>query len=187
MARIDELDILIRPKTGKVVASIPQLALHATGQDVGSALSLLENKKRALLEDMRAADIPDEFEQIPWSAGSPATRMVMASSGLWQFALKTLIVVAVLSAALLIPAGLLADKISKDLRVSFGGRQFWTKVEQELSRAADPSNDLPQEKKEKIRADLRAIVERWRPYAAELGPLVSDLRGETPQVCSPGN
>jgi len=187
MARIDELDIVIRPKTGKVVASIPQLGLHAIGEDAHSALSSLENKKRLLLEDMKAADVPDEFDQVPWTAGSPATRIVRASDNLWQFGLKSLIVVVIFSAALLIPAGLLAAKIRNDLRVSFGGQQFWTKLEHELSRAADPSNDLPQEKKEKIQADLRAIVERWRPYAAELAPLFSDLRGETPQVRPPRN
>jgi hypothetical protein len=185
MARIDELDIVIRHRTDKVVASIPQLGLHAIGEDAGSALSSLENKKRALLEDMKAADVPDEFVLVPWMAGSPATGTGMASP--WQFALKFLIVVIVLSAVVLIPAGLLAAKIRNDLRASFGGRQFWTKLEHELSRAADPSNDLPEEKKEKIQADLRAIVERWRPYAAELAPLFSDLRGETPQVRPPRN
>jgi hypothetical protein len=187
MARIDELDMVIRPKTGKVVASIPQLALHATGEDVASALSLLENKKRALLEDMQAAGVPDEFDQVP-VAGLPATRMVMQSGSAWQFALKLLIVVVVLSAAVLITAGLLADKIKKDLRgVSLGGHQFWTKLESELSRMADPSNDLPDAKKKKIISDLRIVVERLRPYAAELGPLFSDLRGEATQVSPPRN
>ena len=67
----------------------------------------------------------------------------MPSSNLWQFALKTLIVVVIVSAALLIPAGLLADKIRNDLRgLSLGGRGFWTKLESELSRVADPNSDL---------------------------------------------
>jgi hypothetical protein len=188
MARIDELDILIRHKRGKVVASIPQLGLHATGQDVGSALSSLENKKKVLLEDLKAADVLDEFERVPWTAASPEARIVMQSGNLWQFALKTLTVVVIVSAALLIPAGLLADKIRNDVRgLSLGGRSFWTKLESELSRAADPSRDLPEERKKKILADLRAVVERLRPYAAELGPLFSDLRGDTSQVHPPRN
>jgi hypothetical protein len=187
MARIDELDIVIRRKTGKVVASIPQLALHATGQDVASALSLLENKKRALLEDMQAAGVPDEFDQVP-VAGLPATRAVMKPGSVWQFVLKFLIVVVVLSAVVLITTGLLADKIKNDLRsVSLGGHQFWTKLESELSRMADPSNDLPAAKKKKILSDLQIVVERLRPYAAELGPFFSDLRGETSQVRPPRN
>ena len=113
----------------------------------------------------------------------------MAQSGsLWHFALKTLIVVVIVSAALLIPAGLLADKIRNDFRgLSVGGRGFWTKLELELSRAADPSSGLSEEKKKKILADLRAVVERLRPYAAELGPLFSDLRGDTSQVHPPRN
>jgi hypothetical protein len=188
MARIDELDILIRHKSSKVVASIPQLGLYAAGQDVGSALSSLENKKKALLEDLKAADISDEFEQVPWTAGPPGARIVAQSGSLWHFALKTLIVVVIVSAALLIPAGLLADKIRNDFRgLSIGGRGFWTKLESELSRAADPSSGLSEEKKKKILADLRAVVERLRPYAAELGPLFSDLRGDTSQVHPPRN
>ena len=188
MARIDELDILIRQKRGKIVASIPQLGLHATGQDIGAALSSLETKKKALLEDLKAADILDEFEQVPWAASSPGARIVMQSGNLWQFALKTLIVVVLVSAALLIPAGLLADKIRNDFRgLSLGGRGFWTKLESELSRVADPSSDLSEEKKKKILADLRAVVERLRPYAAAVGPLFSDLRGDASQLHPPRN
>jgi hypothetical protein len=183
MARIDELDILIRHKSGKTVASIPQLGLHATGQDVRSAVSALENKKKILLEDLKAADVPDEFDQVPWAVGSQGTKVIMQSGSLSQFALKTLIIVIIVSAALLIPVGLLANKISKDFRgLSVGGRGFWTKLESELGRAADPSSDLPEERKKKILADLKTVVERWRPYAAELGPLFSDLRGDTSQV-----
>jgi len=186
MASIDELDIVIRHKAGKVVASIPQLPFHAIGGDARSALSLLEKKKRALLEDIKAAEVPDEFEQVPWIAGSSATRMVTQSGSVWQFALKFLIAVIMLSAAVLIMAGLLGDKIKKELGgVSVGGHQFWMKLESELSRMADPNSDLPDAKKKKVLADLRVIVERWRPYAAELGPLFSDLRGGTPQVRAP--
>lgn len=183
MVSINELDIVVvRRKSGKVVASIPQLGLYGIGPNATSALSALEQKKAALLDDMKAAEVPDEFDRVAWSAGSP-TRVDVQRGNLWQFPLKVLVVVVVLSAAMLIPAGLLAKKIQKDLAgFSTGGRQFWTKLESELGRAADPSSDLPEAKKQKILSDLRAIVERWRPYAAQLGPLFSDLRGETPRT-----
>ncbi len=180
MGSINELDIVLRQKSGKVVASIPQLGLYGIGPNATSALSALEQKKAALLDDMKAAEVPDEFERVAWSAGSP---MRVQRGNLRQFLLKVLIVVVLLSAATLIPAWLLATKIQKDLAgFSTGGRQFWTKLESELGRAADPSSDLPEAKKRKILSDLRAIVERWRPYAAQLGPLFSDLRGETPRT-----
>jgi hypothetical protein len=52
---------------------------------------------------------------------------------------------------------------------------------------ADPSSDLSEEKKKKILADLRAVVERLRPYAAAVGPLFSDLRGDASQLHPPRN
>ena len=78
---------------------------------------------------MKAADIPDEFDYFP-SATTPAgTRMVAQPGSLSQFALKGLIVVALISLVLLIPAELSAEKVRKDMAsLSIGGRQFWTKL-----------------------------------------------------------
>jgi len=184
MASIEELDIVIRRRTsGKIVASIPQLSLYAVGNDTYSALSSLDDKKKRLLDDMKEADIPDEFDYLP-SATTPAgTRMVTQPGSLSQFALKALILVALIFLVLLVPAGLLAEKARKDMAsLSFGGRQFWTKLETQLSRGADPSSDLPEAKKQQILADLRVVVDRWRPYAAELGRFISDLRGDNAQA-----
>jgi hypothetical protein len=47
---------------------------------------------------------------------------------------------------------------------SMGARQAWAKIEQELDRAADPSTDLPPEKKQKLINDVHTIVARWRPF-----------------------
>ena len=115
MASIEELDIVIRRRTsGKIVASIPQLSLYAVGNDTHSALSSLDDKKRRLLDDMKEADIADEFDYLP-SATTPAgTRMVTQPGSLSQFALKALIVVALISLVLLVPAGLLAEKARKE-------------------------------------------------------------------------
>ena len=47
---------------------------------------------------------------------------------------------------------------------SLGGRQFWTKLESELDKLADPRTDLPPEKKAKILSQIKAISDRWRPF-----------------------
>lgn len=44
-----------------------------------------------------------------------------------------------------------------------GGRRFWSKLEEELDRAAAPGSDLSAEKKEKLINNIRTIAARWRP------------------------
>lgn len=49
-----------------------------------------------------------------------------------------------------------------------GGREFWTKVESEIDKLADAKNDLPPEKRKKLLAQIRAISDRWGPFAHEV-------------------
>ena len=46
MSRVDELDVVIRHKGGKVIAGIPQIGLYAKGDDVNVALAALGNVPR---------------------------------------------------------------------------------------------------------------------------------------------
>jgi hypothetical protein len=170
MVSINELDIVVRRKSGKVVASIPQLGLYGIGPNATSALSALEQKKAALLDDMKAAEVPDEFDRVAWSAGSP-TRVDIQRGNLWQFLLKVLVVVVVLSAAMLIPAGLLAKKIQKDLAgFSTGGRQFYCRTLAPLRSSIGPA----------------IFGSAWRnsPYASILqlnaAPVAADRSSQTP-------
>jgi hypothetical protein len=57
-----------------------------------------------------------------------------------------------------------------------GGAQFWTKVEGELERAVDPAHDMPPEKKRKLLSQIHILVERWRPFVAEVAPLFADFQ-----------
>lgn len=45
-----------------------------------------------------------------------------------------------------------------------GGAAFWTDVERKLDKLADPSSDLPPEKKQKILRNIRVLSDRWRPF-----------------------
>jgi hypothetical protein len=176
MASIDELDIVIRRKGETVVASIPQLGLVATGSESQSALSALEQKKRMVLEDMKVAGVADDFEIRSWSRGAQIGGQSVRWGGILEFLVKFAIVLLVLSGIGVASASVVTAKIKEQTRM--GGAQFWAKLESDLARAADPAHDLPEQKKKKILSDLRAIVDHWKPFAAELAPVFLALRGE---------
>jgi hypothetical protein len=97
-------------------------------------------------------------------------------SGLALFAIKTCIVAAVIVVSTIIVANAVIDSVEGStartmdkfraqwLQTPIGGTQFWSKVEHELDRAADPKSDLPPEQKQKLVNDVRVIVARWRPF-----------------------
>ena len=62
-------------------------------------------------------------------------------------------------------------RASLDTGALRGGSQFWARIEQDLERQADPRNDLPEARKEKLLADLRVVVARWRPFVTEASKL----------------
>jgi hypothetical protein len=92
------------------------------------------------------------------------------------FAIKTCIVVVAISVGSLFVLEAVVDNLQEvavhtisDLRrqitqTPIGGRQFGSKVEEELDRAADPSSELPPEKRQKLLNDVHVIVARWRPF-----------------------
>jgi hypothetical protein len=97
-----------------------------------------------------------------------------------RFAAKTCIVALVTSACTIFVASWairnLEDSIARTIstqsrtisaqltKIPIGGARFWEKIEHELDSAADPSADLPPEKKERLLNDVRVIVARWRPF-----------------------
>ena len=184
MNRIDELDVVIRQKPNKVIAGIPQLRLYASGKNVSEALDHLGKKKKDLIEDLKEVGELDSFE-IPSPAGPAAVRW-QTSSSLKQFTLKTAIVIFLIGAAIIIPGTIVVRKLEKwadrtmvlvqaekQKLKQLTGRAFWARVEAELDRAADPKNAIPEEKKQKLLANIRAIATQWRPFVIEAGALIS--------------
>ena len=104
MSRLDELDVVIRRKNGKVIAGFPQLGLFAKADDVNAALAALDAKKKAFVADLEEAGELDtlEIEDRPASTRRVAT--ITPAGGLGQFALKTGIVVCCVVAAFVISA-----------------------------------------------------------------------------------
>lgn len=179
MNQLDKFDISIRRKGDKITAAVPQLGLYATDTDMHSALDALERKKVALLEDLTAAG---EIDNLPAVAFTDPV-LPSTSYGLFRFLLKAVIVVALVGVAIVVTTNLVTAKIDliaakvESTRLAWqaslqeytkiGGAQFWLKVEKGLDQLADPKSEMPEEKRQKILADIRAIRERWWPFFAE--------------------
>jgi hypothetical protein len=93
-----------------------------------------------------------------------------------HFAAKTCIVALVISFCTIFVANWLirsledstdrtiSAQLAKMAEIPIGGARFWEKIERALDSAADPSSDLPPEKKQKLLNDVRVIAARWRPF-----------------------
>jgi hypothetical protein len=182
MNPLDKFDVSIRRNGDKITAAVPQLGLYATGTDMHSALDALERRKAALLEDLTAAGEIENLSAVALANPvSPPT-----SYGLVRFVLKVGSVVALVVIAIVITTNLIAAQIDlvaakiENTRVAWqtslqeytkiGGAQFWSKVENGLDQLADPKSEMPEEKRQKILSDIRAIRERWWPFIAEALP-----------------
>ena len=170
MSFLDQLDIVIRHKNGKIVACLPQLSLYARGNTIDAALTALEAKKIAFAKELDDAGELETFEADLSSVTTGRPLVVSAPSDLRQFAIKA-VIVAVAIAAVLMVSGLFiassAQSVVSNVK-AMGGPAFWGRVERELDRMASPEGDLPEAKKEKLLADIRAIGAKWRPFLIEL-------------------
>lgn len=60
-----------------------------------------------------------------------------------------------------------------------GGRAFWEHLGRALDQAADPKNDLPPERQEKLLRDVRVLADRARPFILEAGKAFAPLPAKT--------
>jgi hypothetical protein len=186
MSRIEELDIVIRHKGGKVTAGIPQLGLYATGNEVDAAMAALEQKRAAFLADLSEAGGVDDFEVRHYAVGSSPQRR---RSELGQFTLKALIIIGLIAGASVLSTALLASRVERIVAnteakmqqyTKIGGAQFWAKVEGQLAQAA--ARDMPDEQKRRLLSQIHVLVERWRPFMAEIAPLFADFQRPIPSA-----
>jgi hypothetical protein len=108
------------------------------------------------------------------ATNEPAAQADLRLGPLAQFAVKTAIVCGAIILSGWIMLDMLDDFASRQMqqfdttiRSAFGGRKFWTKLEDELERLADPRFDISPEKKQKILSEIKIISERWRPFLDE--------------------
>ena len=64
--------------------------------------------------------------------------------------------------------------VAKQIQDGAGGRNFWEKLENELDHAANPSSDLPPEKKAKIISDIVTVYNRWHAVYKDVAKKVDD-------------
>jgi hypothetical protein len=173
MSPLDQVDVLIRRRNGRVFASIPQLSLYAKGESVDAALAALDAKKVALAAELAEVGElePLEIAPLSFAAGRPMIT-TPAPGGYRQFVIKTGIV-AIAIALVIVVSGLfvalsLQGVVSDIKTIKIGGEAFWSHVEGEIDRMASPQSDLPEKKKEKLLAEIRAIGVKWRPFLVEL-------------------
>ena len=175
MSPLDKFEISIRRKDDKIIAAVPQLGLYATASEIHGALDALERKKAALLQDLTAAGEVGNLSAV--AVADPA--VPAASQGLAQFTLKAGIIVVLLAIAIVATANLVATKIEATRAAwqttlqehsKIGGAQFWSKVEKGLDQLADPKSEMPEDKRQKILSDIRAIRDRWWPFIAAAMP-----------------
>jgi hypothetical protein len=176
MNPLDKFEISIRRKDDKIIAAVPQLGLYATASDIHGALDALERKKAALLEDLTAAGELENLSPVAFANSvAPAT-----SHGLARFTLKVGIVVVLIAIAMVVTTNLLATKIETTRaawqttlqdNTKIGGAQFWSKVEKSLDDLANPKSEMPEDKRQKILSDIRAIRDRWWPFIAAAMPV----------------
>ena len=98
---------------------------------------------------------------------------ILADQSIHRFAIKTAIVAVAVTAS----AGILfavldniidarVDQIRAATRVN--GKVFWGRLEENIVKAADPSNDLSPERKARLLAAVQTLAERWRPFLSEI-------------------
>ena len=169
MSFFDQQDIVIRRKSGKVVASIPRFSLYAHGNTIDAALAELDAKKIAFTKDLEDAGELEDFESNPppLTNGQGPPLGGNARGDLRQFAVKVVIVAAAIAAVLMI-SGLFIASTAQSVASKMGGAAFWGRIERELDRMASSENDMPEAKKQKLLADIRAIGAKWRPFLIEL-------------------
>ena len=170
MTSVDELDIVIRRRGGRIVAGIPQIKLYAKAANAELALAALEEKKKIFMAEIEEMGGIDELNLD--ASMAPTVRTSTGSGGLGQFAVKTIIVVCAVTVGIVFSSLYVSSNLNATIdnakSIKIGGKQFWSRLESELDRLASPSNDLPAAKKEKLLADIRTLGARWHPFVVAL-------------------
>lgn len=182
-----EYKAVLSGSEGRYVLYIRELGILASGPDVATAHRELEEKKRQIFSEFKDAGIAGELPP------SDADQADTAGTRHKNFAIRTLIVMAAalvvvvtatVGARSVITAGVDAVKIKPG---EIHLKLLEDKLIATLHAAADPRNDYSAEKREQVLRDLRTIVERYKPFADEVRPLISGGDEARPSQPETGN
>jgi hypothetical protein len=168
MPEFDDVYVLLRPKDGRFVAAIPPLHIYVQADSPQQAFDLLEQKRAQLKQDVRDFG---EFEDLRIQAQFTSAK----NGGLGQFAVKCAIALGMATIAISMAAALFIAALSPALQrlKPPNSRQLFASLEQQLHRAAQSSDGLTSERREKILSDLRVVVAKWRPFLDEIGEVLT--------------
>jgi hypothetical protein len=190
MTALDQADVVIRRRDGKFFASIPQLSLYAKGESVEAALAALETKKAALAADLAEVGELDTLDIAPLGYGAGTTAAPVPGS-VRGFAIKTAIVAIAIAAVLVVSGVFVASGLQAVVndvkKIKIGGEPFWAHVEEEVDRMASSQSDLPEAKKQKLLADIRAIGVKWRPFVTEIRSALTGSDTQAPRLDQPSD
>ena len=183
MATVSDYRPVLVERDGRFFLHIESLGLIAAGDDPDAAYAELKRRFAALEEDARAADLLDGLPPPP-AVGAPARApgAVVMKGDLKGFLIRVgIVLVAVL--VVLLPVtwsvGGAVERAVAKVQIK-GGRDFWANLEGGLHKMAGPEGALDPERRDRLLADLKVMVERVQPFAAALRPLT----GEGP-ACPP--
>ena len=169
-------------RDGMVFIEDPILRLIGKGTSIQEAYADANKQRESKLAAYRDADIldhlPDLDKNSSVSLGADTTVVPAGSHrSLKSFAVKSGIIAVVilfLTSAVTSQISYQISKTAADLNKNVGGRQFWQKMERQLSKAANPRKETPRERQEKIAADLRKLAVRIKPYIDAISEGLAD-------------
>lgn len=195
MAKIDELEVMIRFKSGKYIATIPQLGLFGIGASMQAALDQLDRKKSSLVADLSEVGLNTDTDILlghPSATGSSQAALEIRRPPLLReaagFGLKALILIGILSIGFAVGANSVIDNARVSARgltdqfQQVGGARFWKKLLNDIDKLAE--GEMPAEQKQHLLAQIKIIVQKWQPFVAEGAKLfvvdqAPDVRSQT--------
>jgi len=167
---LEDMDVLVRRRRGRYLASMPQVGLYATAASLSQAIDALEVKKKSLLEELTAAGALGEI-RVGYPTATVQPTMLPA---LALFAAKAVIVMVLFLAIVGYSRFALESEVARFQAPKLGGAAFWADLQKNIARAAEPNGDLSPEKKQALLNDIHIIVDRWRPFVREGARLFDD-------------
>lgn len=165
MKELDQHEIVLRGRDSKFIAGIPQLDLYVQADSPQNALNLLEQKRILLANGDSDFGEFDDVRTQP-SLSLPARK----DNEFVNFAIKCAIAIGMSTATILGLIAIVAVALSPTLKSikPMNSREILTAIEERLHRAAQPSEGLTNERKQKILTDAKIVAEKWGPFINDL-------------------
>ena len=164
---ITDYEVIFSIKKGKYFCRIPELYLIAQDSDLESCHQKLMKKKEKLIKEIEEFEREDEFDSpsTTWFRDGRGLRDSSSGNDLEGFLKKT----GVVSLMILIGLFIATQTISFTWSRFTSTENLKTVINKVVNHPIDP------EREKKISAKIRVIVNRLKPIAKELRPLLEEI------------